>query len=117
VWEVEYTDQFETWWDDLTEAQQDIVDAGIRKLAAEGPTLGRPLVDLIKGSRHKNMKELRLSKLGALRVLFAFDPLRSAILLMGGDKTGQWNQWYITAIPIADDLYDEHLKDINEKDT
>jgi len=65
------------------------------------------------------MKELRVSQAGALRVLFAFDPTRNAILLLlGGNKTGTWNEWYETAIPTADDLYDKHLATIsNERDT
>ena len=58
------------------------------------------------------MKELRASRGGALRVLFAFDPLRSAILLLGGDKSGQWDEWYRTAVPRADDLYEEHLAEL-----
>jgi hypothetical protein len=58
---------------------------------------------------------LRASKGGALRVLFAFDPLRSAILLLGGNKSGQWDQWYRTAVPLADDLYDEHLAELGRE--
>jgi hypothetical protein len=75
------------------------------------PALGRPLVDRIKASRHHNMKELR-STGGNVRILFAFDPERKAILLIGGDKTGQWKGWYSKSIPIADDLYDEHLENL-----
>lgn len=55
------------------------------------------------------MKELRISQAGALRILFAFDPRQMAILLLGGDKTGRWTEWYRSAVPLADDLYDEHL--------
>jgi hypothetical protein len=118
VWEVEFTDQFEDWWRTLTEEQQDALAAGIEVLQERGPNLGRPLVDTIQTSRHNNMKELRVSQGGALRVLFAFDPRRNALLLLGGDKSGEWNEWYLTAIPHADDLFDEHLNDIdNEKDT
>jgi hypothetical protein len=65
-------------------------------------------VDRIKANRHHNMKELR-SIGGTVRVLFVFDPQRKAILLIGGDKTGQWTRWYERHVPIADDLYDEHL--------
>lgn len=78
--------------------------------------LGRPRVDLIKGSRHKNMKELRISSGGALRILFAFDPRRTAILLLGGDKSGQWNEWYRVAVPLADDLYDEYLAELEAEE-
>lgn len=76
-----------------------------------GPALWRPLVATVKGSKHKNMKELRPPSSGSteVRVLFAFDPLPSAILLLGGDKSGEWRKWYATNIPTADALYDEHL--------
>ena len=76
-----------------------------------GPSLGRPIVDRIKGSRHHNMKELR-SVGGHIRVLFVFDPDRRAILLIGGEKAGRWKDWYRKSIPIADDLYDLHLENI-----
>jgi hypothetical protein len=80
-------------------------------LAVTGPTLSRPVVGAIETSRHRNMKELRCSKDGQLRVLFAFDPLRRAILLIGGDKSegAAWNEWYVTMVPVADDLFDRHL--------
>ena len=84
-------------------------------LAEQGPTLKRPVVAEIKTSRHSNMKELRVSKAGALRVLFAFDPRRHAILLLGGDKSGQWEEWYRTAIPEADALYDTHLQELRDE--
>ncbi|CAN5795307.1 hypothetical protein BH24ACT5_BH24ACT5_00350 [soil metagenome] len=75
-------------------------------LSIHGPSLGRPAFDNITSSRHSNMKELRA---GTTRTLFAFDPRRVAILLLGGDKSGEWNQWYENAVPAADDLYDDHL--------
>lgn len=79
-------------------------------LRDQGPTLGRPLVDTIKGSRHSNMKELRPGSTGRteVRVLFAFDLERQAILLVGGDKSDDWKGWYDSNIPIADDRFDEH---------
>jgi hypothetical protein len=85
VWDVEFTDQFEACWDTLSAEDQQSIDAAVRLLEQRGPGLGRPLVDSIEGSRHANMKELRA---GTLRVLFAFDPRRTAILLIGGDKRG-----------------------------
>lgn len=106
VWEVEYTDQFEQWWQTLTVDEQRHIAQAIELLSEHGPGLGRPLVDTITNSRHQHMKELRAS---TTRTLFAFDPLRSAILLFGGDKSGKWNAWYVQAIPTADDLYDEHI--------
>ncbi len=94
AWEVEFTYQFEDWWNDLDEEQQEYMDAAIQLLQDRGPALGRPLVDTIKMSIHANMKELRISKGGDLRVLFAFGPTRKAILLCGGDKQGDWDRWY-----------------------
>jgi hypothetical protein len=114
MWEVLYTDDFGTWFESLTEDQQDAVIARVDLLEAEGPALGRPTVDTIAGSRHPNMKELRVSKRGAIRILFAFDPRRQAVLLVGGDKTGQWQAWYEEAIPLADDLFDEYLHETGQ---
>ncbi len=113
AWEIEYTDQFAAWWDSLEMNVQVSIRAGVGVLADIGPTLGRPLVDHIEASRHHNMKELRITEQGReYRSLFAFDPRRTAILLIGGDKTGQWERWYREFIPIADDLYDEHLGEL-----
>lgn len=106
MWDVEFTDQFEAWWDTLSPEEQQSIDAAVRLLEQRGPGLGRPLVDSIEGSRHANMKELRA---GTIRVLFAFDPRRSAILLIGGDKRDRWQEFYERTIPLADDLFDEHL--------
>ncbi|MGI5190262.1 type II toxin-antitoxin system RelE/ParE family toxin [Promicromonospora sp. CA-289599] len=94
------------------------VRAAINMLRDRGPQLGRPLVDTVTGSRHKNMKELRPGSAGRseLRVLFAFDPARSAILLVGGDKAGRWQDWYRSAIPLADDRYDSHLETLKKSD-
>ncbi len=89
--------------------------AAIRVLSDLGPALGRPLVDSVKGSRHKNMKELRPGSTGRteVRVLFAFDPKRRAILLVGGDKSNAWSKWYEVNVPIADERYDAHLRGVN----
>lgn len=112
VWEIEYTDEFEAWWNTLTETEQRHLDAAVQVLANAGPNLGRPVVDTITSSRHANMKELRTS---SMRTLFAFDPRRTAILLIGGDKAGAWDTWYTTAIPEADDLYDTHLETLKQE--
>jgi hypothetical protein len=114
VWEVEYTDTFGAWWDELTEDEQDRITSAVELLEQSGPALGRPLVDTLKGSRHPNMKELR-PRGGHMRVLFAFDPRRMAILLMGGDKSQRWSSWYAEAIPAADTLYDEHLQTLRNE--
>ena len=115
MWDVEFTDEFEDWWDGLDHDQQAALVARVELLAERGPDLGRPAVDRIAGSRHHNMKELRTSEGGALRALFAFDPRRQAILLLGGDKSGEWSAWYEWAIPKADQLYDEYLDELREE--
>ncbi|GAB3175503.1 hypothetical protein GCM10027059_49160 [Myceligenerans halotolerans] len=111
VWKVEFDDAVFAWLHELDPGSFLQVRAAIDVLADRGPQLGRPLVDTVSGSRHKNMKELRPGSAGRteLRVLFCFDPDRAAILLVGGDKAGNWQGWYRTAIPLADDRYDTHL--------
>lgn len=114
VREVEFTDEFESWWRTL-DAQQEALTDRIDLLAERGPDLGRPVVERIAGSRHHHMKELRASEGGALRVLFAFDVRRQAILLIGGDKSGSWNEWHRWAIPAADDLYDLYIDELRRE--
>jgi len=114
AWDIEYTDEFEDWWDDLTIDEQDAVEACIPFLRRHGPALGRPLVDKVKRSRHSNMKELRPPATN-IRILFAFDPRRVAILLIGGDKTNRWQEWYDEYIPIADALYDDYLEELRKE--
>ena len=115
MWEIEVTDQFDEWWSTLTDDQREAVTDRVDVLAERGPDLGRPIVDRIHSSRHQSMKELRAAKSGALRVLFCFDPRRQAILLLGGDKTGAWNEWSEWAVPLADDLYDEYLHELEKE--
>lgn len=112
MWEVEYTDQFEEWWESISVDEQAAIDVAIEVLQEKGPRLGRPLVDTVKGSRHSNMKELRPG--GFIRILFAFDPRRTAILLIGGEKRDRWQEWYEVMIPVADRLFDEHLVEVGE---
>lgn len=108
-WEVEFTDEFGEWWEGLTEAEQEDVDAKVQLLQQFGPALGRPHADTVKGSKYPNMKELRIQHAGdPYRVLYAFDPRRAAILLLGGAKVGD-PRWYEQMVPLADRLYDEHL--------
>ena len=115
AWEVEYTDEFETWWNSLTENEQTEISAKVELLEEFGPTLPRPHADVITSSRHSNMKELRAKVAERpLRVLYAFDPRRTALLLIGGDKTGD-PKWYDKFVPIADELLDRHLKALRRK--
>jgi hypothetical protein len=115
-WGVEYTDEFEVWWSGLTEDEQEDVDVSVRLLQRLGPNLPRPHSDTVKGSRHSHMKELRIQHKGRpYRVLYAFDPRRHAILLLGGEKTGD-DRWYERMIPIADRLFDEHLSALRQEE-
>lgn len=100
------------WLASLDDNSREQVVAAVELLQDQGPHLGRPLVDTVTASRHKNMKELRPGSSGRseLRVLFAFDPTRHAILLVAGDKAGKWKRWYRENIPVADDLFDDHLR-------
>lgn len=109
-WRVE-VDLVDDWLRALDQKSYEQVIAALELLAERGPSLGRPVVDSVVGSRHKNMKELRPGSSGRseLRVLFAFDPDRRAIMLVAGDKAGNWQKWYRTNIPLADDLFAEHL--------
>jgi hypothetical protein len=111
AWEVEITDQFAEWYEGLTLDECDRINAAVEKLEIHGPALDRPYADTVEGSRYRNMKELRPHG-GFLRILFAFDPRRHAILLIGGDKKGLWDKWYPEMIPIADKLYDEYLAEL-----
>jgi hypothetical protein len=114
-WEVEYTEEFEQWWNSLSEAEQEDVNAKVILLQRYGPGLRRPHSDVIASSRHSHMKELIIQHAGRpYRVLYAFNPRRSAILLLGGDKTGD-DRWYEKFVPIADRLYDEHLATVRKE--
>jgi hypothetical protein len=110
MWSVD-VELVEEWLTALDQSSYEQVVAALELLAERGPQLGRPLVDTVVGSRHNNMKELRPGSSGRseLRVLFAFDPERRAILLVAGDKAGNWAKWYRVSIPIADDRFTEHL--------
>jgi hypothetical protein len=118
-WAVEFDPGFEVWAEGLSQPDAEALLAAIRVLRDQGPTLGRPLVDSVVGSRHKNMKELRPGSTGRteVRVLFAFDPERQAILLVGGDKSSDWSGWYEINIPVADDRFDAHMAKLRAKGT
>jgi hypothetical protein len=116
AWQVEFTDEFSAWWDMLNEDEQEEISAKVELLEERGPSLPRPHSDVIVTSRHANMKELRgRSGRAELRVLYAFDPRRAAILLIGGDKDGN-PRWYKEFVPIADALFDEHLEQLELED-
>jgi hypothetical protein len=110
VWDVEFVDEFEQWWDSLAEAEQESIDFGVQLLIQYGPALKFPHSSGVEGSRHHHRRELRIQHQGRpYRVLYAFDPRRSAILLFGGDKTGN-DRWYAESVPVADRRYEAHLE-------
>jgi len=116
AWNVEYTDDFGEWWDTLTEEEQEDVAAIVGLLEAKGPTLPYPYSSDVKASKVGQMRELRIQHKGKpYRVLYAFDPRRTAILLIGGKKTGD-EKWYDKMIPIAERLFSEHLKILKRKE-
>jgi hypothetical protein len=118
-WEIRATSELQAWIDTLGErTRMQIVDA-IDRLADAGPALGRPLVDSISHSSIHNLKELRPGSAGRseVRILFLFDPWRSAILLTGGDKSGDWQGWYRRAIPHAEELYEEYVREREAEET
>jgi hypothetical protein len=117
-WEIYQTGEVARWMDELRRSDPvaaERVEAAVDVLSEHGPTLGRPLVDTLTGSKIANMKELR-PRQTMIRILFVFDPWRSAILLVAGDKTGQWNAWYEKAIPHAEELYAVYLKERAEEE-
>ena len=110
MWDVEYIDEFEEWWNSLTEAEQIEIASVVNLLEQCGPNLRFPFSSGIGGSKYGHMRELRIQYAGMpYRVLYAFDPRRCAILLLGGNKTGD-NRWYEKNIPVADKLYKMHLQ-------
>ena len=114
-WIVEYTDEFGDWWACLSEAEQESLDASVRLLEERGPNLGFPHTSGVYNAKYSHMRELRTQHDGRpLRTLYAFDPRRAAILLIGGDKTGD-DRWYDVNIPIADRLYDEHIEQLRKE--
>lgn len=115
VWEVEFTDEFEDWWGSLSVVEQESVDAAVRLLEKMGPSLSFPHSSGIRGSRHSHMRELRVQHRGRpYRILYAFNPRRIAILLIGGEKTGQ-DRWYEKFVRLADRLYDEHILELTKE--
>ena len=114
-WDVEYTDEFEKWWESLDEDEQESVASCVLLLEARGPMLAFPFSSAIAQSRHSHMRELRIQHAGRpYRVLYAFDPRRVAILLLGGDKTGD-DRWYEKHVALADKIYDTHIDGLRKE--
>ncbi len=115
AWDIEYTDEFGDWWNTLTVDQQDDLVSVVKRMEEKGPQLPFPYSSSVKGSKLSHNQELRIQSGGnPLRVFYAFDPRRVAILLIGGDKTGE-QRFYEKYIPIAERLYDEYLEEIKRE--
>ncbi|WP_199516846.1 type II toxin-antitoxin system RelE/ParE family toxin [Nucisporomicrobium flavum] len=121
MWEVRLHPEVEAWFLDLCRSDPetaDLVSEAIDVLTDQGPALGRPLVDRLKGSIYHNMKELRPGSAGTteVRMIFAFDPVREAVFLVAGDKSGRWQAWYREAIGLADARFAEHLAALKQEE-
>jgi len=121
VWDVVLVAEVNEWYLDLVKNDHvtaDRVADAIDLLVEEGPALGRPLVDRVKGSSRHNMKELRPASAGAseVRILFVFDPVRRAVLLLAGDKAGAWQGWYDRNIALAEERYQANLEEIGSRE-
>ena len=116
TWTVLIHDDFADELAALDEKLQDELFAHAKLLAEFGPNLGRPTVDMLKGTSHANMKEMRFNWMGEVwRVAFAFDPQRQAVLLVGGDKGGaDQKRFYKRLITVADNRYSEHLAALDD---
>ena len=114
-WNIEYIDEFGDWWEEISETEQNDIFSVVSLLEQRGPTLGFPYSSSIRSSRHTSMRELRVQSGGnPIRILYAFDPRRSAILLIGGNKTGD-DRFYEVYVPIADRLYDDYLDELRQE--
>ena len=112
AWSVEATDEFETWWQTLDGDARVSVSAAVALLEELGPDLPFPYSSSIRGSRHGGLRELRIQHRGRpLRILYAFDPRRVAVLLLGDEKGGS-KRWYRKAVPRAERAFDRHLADL-----
>jgi hypothetical protein len=115
AWEVEGTDEFASWFRALADDEQVSVGRIVELLVEHGPSLPFPYSSGVEVSRHRHMRELRIQHGGRpFRVLYAFDPRRAAILLLGGDKTGN-DRWYEENVPKADALYEEYLRELEQE--
>lgn len=111
-WTTTTVDEFDDWFGHLLEEDQDHIIAATKSLEREGPTLRFPLSYPIKQPNGCDMRELRPASTGRseIRILYAFDKQRQAVLLLGGDKAGKWDSWYDKNVPIADERFDRHRK-------
>ena len=114
TWRILTTPEFNEWFDTQILENQAPILASLRYLGESGPSLGRPRVDTLKGTKLTNLKELRVPIKGRpLRVFFAFDSKRRVIVLCAGDKTGD-KRFYARMIPLAEILFERHEAELSE---
>lgn len=114
-WAIRTTGEIRQWLRALRQTDPEVyrsVNVAIDILAETGPGLGRPLVDTLRDSKINNMKELRprSGRDVSIRILFAFDPWSQAVLLVAGNKAGDWQRWYDVAIPAAEMAFAQWLE-------
>jgi hypothetical protein len=116
-WKVATTSEFDEWFSGLREDQKGEIIAKVELLKVLGPQLSRPHADTLVGSKYANMKELRADTKGSvMRIAFAFDPDRTSILLVGGDKSGvSQKRFYKQLIARADKLFESHVAMVKAK--
>lgn len=107
------TAEFQRWQNRLDPDRRAKVAAAFERIAGEGPTLGRPHVDVIHGSRVRKLKEARVDR--GVRALFAFDSNRNVVMLVGGDKSGKWSRWYKPVVQRAERLLLDHERSIGKE--
>lgn len=116
MWKIWTTDTFDDWFDALDDTDKENVIAAMIVLRTKGPMLSRPYADIVNGSKHTNMKELRIQSKGhPIRAFFAFDPSRAGILLCAGEKTGKEKRFYEEMILVADREFTTHLKKLHKR--
>lgn len=115
MWEVEFTHEFEDWWETLTVEQQEAIDDRVMLLTEDGPALRRPVVGDVKSSRHANMKELRALERRSAASSLRIRSSPACDSAARRRQSGEWESWYRTAIPEADDLYDTHLQELRDE--
>jgi hypothetical protein len=119
TWNMVVVDPAKTWLHSLRATDPETliqISAALTVLRRMGPTLGAPLAKPVKSSQFGNMRELRpgSAKNTEIRILYAFNPAQTAVILVGGDKSSDWDGWYKISVPIADSEYREHLNRITE---
>ena len=109
VWDIVTTAEYRSWVRSLPDEVRARLHRAEHRLIEQGPRLGRPIADTVRGSRFRNMKELRPTR--TIRAFYAIDPQQRIVMLCGGDKAAsqQGEKWYRRMIRRADRLYRAHL--------